>query len=361
MNVDEALGLINGSVRELAAYHLNPDNAPVKLNQNENPFDWPDGVKEEAARFCRERPWNRYPDFIPEGLKGALAGYAGVKPENVIAGNGSNEILLVLMLSLIHSSSTVIICQPTFTVYRLLANGMGSRSVDVSLTPDLAFDIPALLAASTNNPHSLCILCSPNNPTGSVLSRDQIETILNRHAGFVLLDQAYAEFGGYNAAELIDQYPNLIVTRTFSKAFGGAGLRLGYCLGAAPVIEEINKIKLPYNINALSAHIAELMLRNRQCALQTAEELARRRDSLYAFLCTLAFDAVYPSCANFILVRTKQKEALRGHLRADGILVRDVSAYPLLNNCLRITVGSNNEDQLLRKSLAAFFAQPAAV
>jgi histidinol-phosphate aminotransferase len=191
MNTEELLSLINPLVRSLGAYHLTPDNAPVKLNQNENPFDWPDEIKEKAAAYCRARPWNRYPDFIPRELRETLAAYVGVGSENIIAGNGSNEMLLVLLLSLASPSRPVIVCQPTFTVYRLLSGAMECRGLDVFLDDRLRFDTERLIDACRKNPGAVCIFCSPNNPTGSALSHEQIVTVLENHHGFVILDQAY--------------------------------------------------------------------------------------------------------------------------------------------------------------------------
>jgi histidinol-phosphate aminotransferase len=237
MNTQKALELINQSVRDLQAYHLSPEVVAIKLNQNENPFDWPAEVKDAAAEFCRTRPWNRYPEFVPGTLKELVASYAGLRAENVIVGNGSNEMLLTLLLALTTPERTVIISQPTFTVYQLLTRGLGRRETAVYMRPDLQFDTDALLEAIRNDPEALVILCSPNNPTGGTLGEKEIRRLLEAHRGMMILDQAYIEFGGYNAVPLLSEYSNLIVTRTFSKALGAAGLRLGYMLGTAEVIE----------------------------------------------------------------------------------------------------------------------------
>jgi len=250
MDTQQAVLLVNESVRQLAAYHLKPSPATVKLNQNENPWDWPAEVKQEMARVCLERPWNRYPPFVPEDLKSALAEYAGVSPECVLAGNGSNEMLLVSLVSLMDRSRPVILCQPTFTVYELLVRGMGGTVCPVMLRRgDFRFDLPAIREACRGNPRSLLILCSPNNPTGCSLTREDLLVLLSEHSGMLLLDQAYVEFGGYDALPLLREFPNLVITRTFSKAFAGAGLRIGYLVGAPEVVQEMNKVKLPYNIN----------------------------------------------------------------------------------------------------------------
>ena len=356
MTTEQALTLVNDSVRALKAYHLTPEECAIKLNQNENPCDWPADVKAEAARFFAERPWNRYPNFVPDGLKAALARHVGVSASNVIVGNGSNEMLLTLLLSFAAKAKSVIICPPTFTVYRLLCEGMGAKTVSVSLTDDLRYDADGIKRAAVDNPGAILVICSPNNPVGNVIDEDDLRGILDLHTGICILDQAYVEFGGFNGVRLLDDYPNLIVTRTFSKAMSGAGLRLGYMIGNSSLITEINKIKLPYNINFFSEHAALTILNNASIADNTVRTLIDERGSMYQHLTALPFDNVYPSAANFILVRTAKKQELFDRLRTDGILVRDVSSYPLLENCLRISVGTKDENAKLRESLGKFFA-----
>jgi histidinol-phosphate aminotransferase len=355
MTVEQALELINDSVRALKPYHLTPEICGVKLNQNENPFDWDAGVKERAAAFFVERPWNRYPDFIPNALKARLAAHAGVAPDNVIAGNGSNEMLLILLLSFAAKAKGVIVCPPTFTVYKLLSDGMGARTVSVSLTDDLRFDTGAIREAAIGNPGAMLIICSPNNPVGNAIGEDELRSILDVHTGVCVLDQAYVEFGGFNALGLIDEYRNLIIARTFSKAMAAAGLRLGYMLGAAEIIAEINKIKLPYNINFFTEHAASLILDNAPAAQSSVEAIIGERDRLYERLKALPFDNVYPSAANFILVRTRHRQGLFDRLKENDILVRDVSHYHLLENCLRFSVGTREENAMLEASLKSFF------
>jgi len=359
MNLAQALNLISSRVRSLAAYHLEPEETDIKLNQNENPYDWPAEIKEDAARFCQSHPWNRYPPFIPNDLKAALGAYAGVGAENIIVGNGSNEMLLVLLLSLVEPSRKVIICQPTFTVYRLLARGLGGVEEGVMARPDLSIDANAVVAAARRCPGAVLVLCSPNNPTGAALSEQEIRRILDAHTGFCILDQAYVDFGGYSALPLLAGHPNLIITRTFSKAFGAAGLRLGYMVGAPAVIAELAKIKLPYNINFFSEHVARLLLSNTESVARRVADIGRERDRLYRGLSALPFDNVYPSAANFVLVRLGGKDAFFSYLKKQGILVRDVSKYPMLENCLRISVGAPREnDRLLAAAGSYFSSQP---
>ncbi len=356
MNLNESLLLINEKVRSLKKYHLEPEISSIKLNQNENPFDWPMEIKKEIAQFCVSRPWNRYPNFVPDQLQEKLSQYTKVPKSGILVGNGSNEMLLVLLLSLANTARNVIICQPTFTVYRLLATGLGATERSVGLNADLTFNIPDIVSCSKQYPGSVLILCSPNNPTGSVLSESDVKTILAEHNGFCILDQAYIEFGGYNAIELLDKFPNLIITRTFSKAFGGAGLRLGYMLGNPEIVSQINKIKLPYNVNFFSEHVAQTLLSHTSTVEKQVEFLINQRDDLLSFLNSLPLDNVYPSSANFIMFRCREKQALFDNCKQNGILIRDVSSYPLCENCLRVNVGTEQENSAFKKVLKNFFA-----
>ncbi|HAJ78552.1 MAG TPA: histidinol-phosphate transaminase [Fibrobacteres bacterium] len=356
MNPNEVMALVNKSVRNINTYHLDPLPAKIKLDQNENPNDWPLEIKNEIAEFCRKRPWNRYPAFVPENLKKLLAEYTGHTSDGILAGNGSNEMLLVLLLSFANAKAGVVLCQPTFTVYNLLASGLGAGVSPVMLNADMSFNVDSICAEVKRRPGSVLVICSPNNPTGSCLDEAQIRTVLKAHTGILVLDQAYVEFGGYNGVPLLKEYPNLIITRTFSKAMAGAGLRLGYMLGRPEIIKEINKIKLPYNINFFSEHVAEILLMNRELVISQIELITKGREELYSFFRTLPFDNVYPSGANFLLVRLKRKKELFDHLLGCGILVRDVSGYPMLENCLRINVGTSGENSELKRAMEGFFS-----
>ena len=278
---------------------------------------------------------------------------------SVIVGNGSNEMLLVLLLSLVNRDSTVVFCEPTFTVYKLLVNGLAATARPIPLKNTLEYDSGRIIEAVNGNPGCVLVLCSPNNPTGSAIDERDLRGILEAHKGFCIYDQAYVEFGGYNAIPLLKEYPNLIITRTFSKAFAGAGLRLGYLVGNPAIVQEINKIKLPYNIGFFSEHTALTLVQHKDIIFKTHATIKAERDALYPFLKTLPFDAVYPSAANFILVRYREKQRLFDALKATGILVRDVSGYPMLENCLRISVGSEEENQSLKAAFESFFGAHA--
>jgi histidinol-phosphate aminotransferase len=355
MELNNTILLINERIRDLKKYHLEPEETTIKLNQNENPYDWPEAIKEEIAAFCKQRPLNRYPNFVPDGLKQKLSEYTGVPANGILIGNGSNEMLLVLLLALAGPDRKVVLCQPTFTVYRLLATGVGAKETSILLNNDFSFNVPAICTEIEKNPESLLVLCSPNNPTGSSLTHKDLETILAVHKGFVILDQAYVEFGGYNAIPLLKNNPNLIITRTFSKAFAGAGLRLGYMLGSPEIITHINKIKLPYNINFFSEHVAGVMLAHRSEMQPVIERIVSEKKSVIDRFKAMPFAKVYNSDANFICVRLAKKQELFDYLKTKGILVRDVSSYPLCDGCLRINIGTPEENKVLVDAVQEFF------
>lgn len=355
MNLQELKNLINKEIRELAPYHLTPENQRIKLNQNENPFDWPLEIKQKITKRCVDRVWSRYPEFIPQKLNAILAEYTGVSSDMIISGNGSNEILLTLCLALTNIHRPVIVFQPTFTVYKLLLKGLGRKLQLMNLNNDFSYDVKGILSLPQELKQSVLIVCSPNNPTGNSLSENELHEILNGFEGFIILDQAYIEFGGFNAISLLKDYPNLIITRTFSKALGGAGIRLGYLLGTPEIVAQINKIKLPYNINFFTEYIASEFLAHKDLIKKNIALILNQRDIVFDFLKTLPFQNVYPSDTNFLLIRTEDKEALFSYLKKNDVLIRDVSAYPMLKNCLRISIGTEEENNVLMKTLTMFY------
>jgi histidinol-phosphate aminotransferase len=353
--IAQLMDLVRPGIKELKSYHLAPEPASVKLNQNESPFDLPQRIKDRVLCRCRERAWNRYPPFIPDTLKGKIARYCGTSADSIIVGNGSNEMLLVCLLSILDIRTPVIVCPPCFTVYALLVHGLGGSTHPVYLTDELAFDIDGIRAGMTQYPRAPVILASPNNPTGSALTKDDLECLLASHDGFVILDQAYVEFGGYDAIELIATYPNLIVTRTFSKAYGAAGLRLGYMVADPQVARQVNKIKLPYNINFFSLYVAEELLDEHELLHRRLDETVAERERMYAALRNYPFDECYNTHANFLLLRCGDKESFFEYVKKQGVLLRDVSAYPMLQGCVRLTIGSEEENEYVRSCIDSFF------
>lgn len=345
------LDIIKPEVRALRAYTLSPHRASVKINQNENPWDAPAEIKDEVLRRFAAREWSRYPDFVPVSLQESLAQFAGWKADGVIAGNGSNELIQALLMVSIGPGKRVLISEPTFTLYRQVATVLGGEVETVLLTPELTYDVPALLKKIEETQPDVTIICSPNNPTGCVLAEKDLVALLNASRGLIAIDEAYHEFSQQSVVPLLHEHENLIVLRTFSKAMAFAALRVGYLLGAPELVTEIRKAVLPYNLNAFSQMAAEVAIEKYSTLLgPTVEAIVAERERLYRELSEMKGLAPVVSKGNFMLVRAGRdvRQIFEELLKRD-ILVRDVSGYPMLSEYFRVSVGTPEEnDQLLR-------------
>jgi histidinol-phosphate aminotransferase len=343
---------VKPQVLKVPAYTLGAYDAEVKLNQNENPYDFPEDLKEETFRRFKLRQWSRYPDFVPDSLRHQLAEFAGWQKDGILVGNGSNELLQATLMVLIKSRSRVAIPSPTFTVYGLISKVLGARIVHIPLSVDMSFDIEALISKSRESGAGVLIVNTPNNPTGAVLRGDALRRILEEFSGYVLLDEAYYEFWGHTGKELLEEYPRLIITRTFSKAMGMASLRVGYLLAHPDLAAQISKAKLPYNVNQFSLTAAEVALENIERFRPAIEAVLKERERLGRELNQLPGVRVYPTEANFFLVEVPvAPKLIFEDLYAQGILIRDVSSYPMLSRCLRISVGTQDENDRLLSAL----------
>ena len=336
------LDLIKPAVRDQPAYSLKTHSARRKLNQNESPYDVPPALKREIADRLATVPWHRYPEFTPVPLLETLAARYDWTPDGILVGNGSNELIQASLAVTLDGGDRVVAPSPTFSLYRLLTSVFGGRYVPVALGPDFRYQIDSLIEVTARERARVVVLNSPNNPTGSALPPDAVERVLAATDALVVCDEAYQEFGGPSAVGLLAVSPRVVVLRTFSKAFGLAGLRLGFALAHPAIAREIAKAKLPYNVNALSLTAAGLLLAHPETQAHVAEIIATR-DRTFARLRGMPALNVYPSAANFILVRCltrPAREVFRRLLDEHGILVRDVSSAPDLAECLRISVGT---------------------
>ncbi len=349
-----ALYGVKKQVTEVPAYTLRIYEAEVKLNQNENPYDFPADLKEEVWRRYRERQWSRYPDFVPDSLRARLAAFAGWHKEGTLVGNGSNELLQAALLVLVKERSGVAIPVPTFTVYSLVSRILGARVVGVPLNPDMSYNVDALIERSVAAHARLLIVCTPNNPTGTLLEEEGLKRILDRFPGHVLLDEAYFEFCGKTALGLLETYPRLVITRTFSKAMGMAGLRLGYLMAHPELAAQIAKAKLPYSVNQFSLTAADVALENLPRFRTAIEAILGERERLGRELSAVGGVRVFPSAANFFLIETPAApRAVFEDLCRQSVLIRDVSSYPSLSKCLRVTVGTRDENDRFLAALRA--------
>jgi histidinol-phosphate aminotransferase len=345
--MQDPLSTIKPAVREIAAYTLAARRAPVKINQNENPYDLPEALKRRVVEQALARPWSRYPDFDPRELLEKLAAFSGWRADGILAGNGSNELIEALLLVTVGPGTRVVIPEPTFTLYALLTRILGGEAVRVGLGPDLEYDARAVRRACSEHAAALTILCSPNNPTGGLFPRGELPALCADSDGLVVVDEAYHEFAGESAVPLLEEHPNLVVLRTFSKAMGLAGLRIGYLLASPELVREINKGRLPYNLNFFSQAAAIAAIESWDTLRAEVETLVGAREALVAALRRLPGVRPYPSRANFILFELLEADpkAVFEALYRRGILVRDVTSYPRLGRCLRVTVGSTSENE----------------
>ena len=345
------LDIIKPVVRALRAYTLSPHRASVKINQNENPWDAPAEIKDEVLRRFAARQWSRYPDFVPVSLHERLAQFAGWKTDGIIAGNGSNELIQALLMVAIGPGKRVLISEPTFALYKQVAAVLGGEVETVLLTPELTYDIVALLKAIEEKQPDVTIICSPNNPTGCVIDAADLRRLLVASRGLVVIDEAYHEFAQQSVVPLLNEHESLIVLRTFSKAMAFAALRVGYLLAAPELVTEIRKAVLPYNLNAFSQIAAEVAIEKYPTLLgPTVEAIRNERERLYSEVSKIRGLHPLKSSANFMVVkRDGDVRQIFEELLKRDILGRDVSGYPMLSEYFRVSVGTPEEnDQLLR-------------
>jgi histidinol-phosphate aminotransferase len=344
-------------------YTLKTLECKYKLNQNESPFDLPDKIKNKVLSRVKKTftkvkntGWNIYPEFIPDKIYQKVAHYFNVKKENILIGNGSNEMIFTIMAAIVEKGKKVIIPQPTFTVYDLIASNLNAEIKNILLNEDFSFDVDSIVN-EVKTEGSLCVICSPNNPTGTDLSEDDIVKIIRSSNGIVVVDEAYIQFGRKTIVGLIDQYPNLIILRTFSKAFGLAGLRIGMMISNPEIIKQLSKVKLPYNLNIFPLAVLDEIFNDPSYVDKNVEIILKEREYLYNELTKFKELKVIPSSANFFLVKVSDSKWLFDRLFENDILVRDVSKYPMLDNCLRISVGNKKANRVLVRALHKIYGK----
>lgn len=311
----------------------------VLLDANESPFN---------------NAFNRYPDPRQTDLKQKIANMKGLREDQIFLGNGSDEVIDLLMRVFCEpGKDSILTIKPTYGMYEVLASVNNIAVSSVSLTPEFAIDLNAIRMSIEGNT-KLIFLCSPNNPTGNLLDANAIRSILNEFSGIVVIDEAYIDFARQPSwSTQLTEYPNLVIIQTFSKAWGLAGLRLGMCLAHEAIIGLLNKIKAPYNINSYTQSQVLQLLQEGQADIESnmLGILAERAWLARQLLRCSSVIEVFPSDANFLLVRFNHATPIYKKLLNLGIVVRNRSSEWLCTNCLRITVGTSEENQLLIKAI----------
>ena len=351
------LSSIKTRVRELRPYSLRPDRARIKLNQNESPWDAPARIKQETLRRISDCAWSRYPKFAPQRLHERLAEFSGWTADGIVAGNGSNELIQALLMVTVGEGKRVLTSEPTFALYRQIVTVLGGDVVSVPLNAGLGYDINALKEAVRDLQPEVTIVCSPNNPTGCVLSDDDLRSLLESSSGLVVVDEAYHEFAEHSVVPLLGQHENLVVLRTFSKAMAMAALRVGYLLASPELTREISKAVLPYNLNSVSQTAAAVAVDMYEAELRPlVRKIIAERARLYEGLSRISGLRLVRSRANFVLVRSAiDPTQVFAELIERNVLIRDVSSYPMLSDCFRVSVVTPEENDLLLESLREIF------
>ncbi|OGW39773.1 MAG: histidinol-phosphate transaminase [Nitrospirae bacterium GWC2_56_14] len=340
--------LIKPQVRRLAAYHIDETPCRIKLDAMENPFSLPTVVQRELAKAVNSASINRYPDPSAKKLTQAIAGFWGMKPANLILGNGSDELIQAILLAF---GGPTLIPVPTFAMYEITSRALSQTVVTVPLDKNFDLDADLLLKKAKESKAKVIFLACPNNPTGNRFSDKAVRRILDRADAAVVLDEAYFSFSGKSYLSLLQNYPNMIVLRTLSK-IGLAGLRIGVLAASPEIVAELNKIRLPYNINSLSQAAAVAVLKHRAIIERQISLLISERENLYNALAQMKGVTAYPSETNFILFRTAvDATTVYGKLKKAGILIKNLNKPGPLKNCLRVTIGTKEENKEFLKTV----------
>ncbi|MEN2984263.1 MAG: histidinol-phosphate transaminase [Dictyoglomaceae bacterium] len=331
--------------KEYKGYKVEVKELPICLARNENPYDLPDEIKKEVLERLMSFSWNRYPDSKARSLKKALAEFVGMEEEYFLLGNGSGEIINIIANALLKPKDKVILPQPTFPLYSKIFLQKDVDLICITLNKE-DFSFPwKIFENYIDKDIKLVVFCNPNNPTGNLLLNfDDLEK-LKGFQGFIIIDEAYYEFSEITFLEFLKNFPNLLILRTFSKAFSCAGIRLGYLMANPEIIEYLENYRLPYNLNLFSQIAGEIVLKYWEVLKKRIEIIKSQREYLYNELKKISDLKVYPSFTNFFLLRSILKEDLERRLNQKGIAVRDFSKEMLLENTLRITVGNEDENR----------------
>ena len=343
---------VRPEIQALTKYAVAKAPGMIKLDAMESPFPLPESVRAKVAAAAAGVPVNRYPDGGADALKNALVrAFEIPATANVILGNGSDELIQLITMSLARPGAAMVAPEPSFEMYRMNALFAGMRYAGVTLRGDFALDADAMEAAIVRERPALVYLAYPNNPTGNLFETAAMERVLRAAPGLVVVDEAYHAFADASFLPRLSEFPNLLVLRTVSK-IGMAGLRLGYAVAAPEWIAEFDKVRQPYNLNAMTQAIAPVLLSERDLLAGWAAKLKVERARLEAELAGMRGVTVFPTRTNFVLARVPDAPGWFEALRGAGILVKNRhGVHPLLEHCLRITVGTPDENDALLAAL----------
>ena len=336
------INLVRPAVRGLAAYHIDETSVRVKLDAMENPFVLPEGIRKEIGKAAQQALINRYPDPSAKKLKQAIARYWNMDRSQMLLGNGSDELIQAIVLAF---GGPVLVPAPSFAMYEITGRALSQKVVTVPLTNEFDLDAEAVIAAAKRSKAKVIFLACPNNPTGNRFSDRAVRKVLEQTNAVVVLDEAYYSFSGKTHLPFLKKHPNMIILRTISK-IGLAGLRVGVLTASKEIVGELNKIRLPYNINTLSQAAGLVALKHASTLNKQISLLISERQKLYNALLRTPGVTPFPTETNFILLWI-EKDATKVFqaLRKRGILVKNLDQPGPLKGCLRVTVGTPAENK----------------
>ncbi|HYX65018.1 MAG TPA: histidinol-phosphate transaminase [Burkholderiales bacterium] len=341
--------LVRPEVLAMTAYHVPDARGMVKLDAMENPYSLPPELRRALAERLAQVDLNRYPEPNPRRLRELIGRTMGVPPGiSLLLGNGSDDLIQVVALALARPDAVMLFPSPTFVMYSVNATLTGMRAVPVALREDFSLDRDAFIARIREVRPAVVFLAYPNNPTGVLYPPADVEAILRAAEGLVVLDEAYHAFAGASFLPRLAEFPNLVVLRTLSKV-GLAGLRLGYLAGAPRWVEQFDKVRQVYNVNVLTETAALFVLEHLDLLEAQAARIRADRAALAKALAALPRLQVFPSHANFLLVRVPDAMRIFEALRRQAVLVKNL--HPAVPGCLRITVGTPDENRILLSAM----------
>ena len=346
--------LIRPEIRDMQAYQVQTSAGMVKLDSMENPYIFSDKLRDQWLEKVKLVDFNRYPDPAASQVKAKLVKQLQLKvPQNLMFGNGSDELIQIVIQALASEAGPIMSVSPTFVMYSVSSTITGKQYVDIPLNPDFSLDCDAVLNAISKFNPSCVFLAYPNNPTGNLFVQEDVEKIIESTSGLVIVDEAYLPFAGRTFIDRLDKYENLLIMRTMSKV-GMAGLRFGMLIGHQNWIEQFEKIRPPYNINSLTQASVEFSLENIDFFEDSAEKIVEERARIYYQLLQLKGLEVFPSDANFILFKSTDVPATQVF---EGLLERHIlikclhKPDTILEQCLRVTIGTQRENNSFLESI----------
>lgn len=345
--------IIRPEIQGIQSYEPESAVPSIRMDANESPFDVSEELKTTILDGYNTKKWQRYPDPNCLELREAIAAFEGIAVDQIVVGNGSDEIIRDLLLAFGGAGTKTVFPSPTFSMYRLLTLITGGTPMGIPLQENWTLDTGAMVKAVASEHAHVVFLASPNNPTGNRFSDESLREVCDAAKGLVVIDEAYRMFAGESLKGWLKDYPNLIILNTYSKAMSLAGIRIGYMMAGQDIIEVINKIRLPYNMDSFAQWAALKAIEQPQLWQAQAEQVKAERKRVVAALSTIDKMQVYPSDANFVLIRFDDASRLKEKLGEKNIAIRGFSQPEQLKDCLRITIGKPEENTLLIEGINA--------